>query len=202
MIVNLRGCNGSGKTTIVRNLLAIGNPQELFGVYGIARPEAYKLTLKNIKKPLYILGPYTTPTGGCDRLFPATVLELVLKYKKQGHVLFEGLIISDHYGTLMKTLEPMGRQVIVAFLTTSFEVCYERTAARSGAALKTTPKADYPWVKRLVGEHANGSLVSYHFASIARVRENMIDGPIYGGIFRVEDISSDTGHDKILGWLK
>lgn len=161
------------------------------------------MKLPKVHAPTYLIGPYNMPTGGCDAVkFPKLIQELVTKYRELGNVIFEGLIISDYYGSLMQSLEPLGKQVIVAYLTTPFEVCRERTAARSGTKLKATPKALFPWVEKLVGEHADGSVVAYHYAGIARTKINMITGPIYGGIFRIEDVSSDTGHLDILEWLK
>jgi hypothetical protein len=208
MLINLRGCNGSGKTTIVRNLLAVGHPIPCFGILGVARPEAYRLLLpqslagcpprKLSKTPLYVLGPYITQTGGCDNLTPAMILELALKYKERGHVLFEGLIISDYYGKLMQTLEPFGKEVIVAYLNTPFEICFARTLARSGkTALKQAKEAQSAWVKEIVGPGANGTRASFHYANCAMTKKNITAT----GIFRVEEVDSDTGHEKVLGWL-
>jgi hypothetical protein len=67
MIVNIRGTNGSGKTTIVKDFLKYPS-RAIFGLLGAKYPEAYQLTFGKGKKPLYVIGPYHSQTGGIDAL--------------------------------------------------------------------------------------------------------------------------------------
>ena len=136
MIINIRGCNGSGKSTIVRKLLMGGlDSEKLYGVCGPKFPEAYRLDYVQVKRPIFVLGSYLVGVGGCDRIGSAELVQqLVHKYAAQGHVLFEGLIISDYYGKLCTSLEPFGKEVVIIFLTTPFEVCLDRLHARQAAS--------------------------------------------------------------------
>src|SRR5690606_34634055 len=99
MLINLRGTNGSGKSTIIRRLFEQYNPRQRYGCLGLPRAEANELRVPRVAKPVYILGPYSTPTGGCDSIQPYDlILELMEKYAARGHVIFEGVLISSSYG--------------------------------------------------------------------------------------------------------
>jgi protein gp37 len=65
-VINIRGTSGSGKSTLVRQWLNKYPSKPLFGVLGRCRPEAYACAVPGVKYPLYVLGPYETPCGGCD----------------------------------------------------------------------------------------------------------------------------------------
>src|SRR5262249_29980519 len=86
MLINLRGTSGAGKTTVVRALMAQCSHKAIYGALGPRLPEAYELTLP-LCDPVYVIGPYLTPCGGCDRILPfALVPQLIEKYAQQGHV--------------------------------------------------------------------------------------------------------------------
>lgn len=181
-VINIRGCNGSGKSTVVQAILAVGRARPIFGACGPGRPEAYELVLPQVAKSVYVLGSYLTPVGGCDRLGSADLVkDLVLKYQPQGHVLFEGLIISDYYGKLCEALEPFGNQVAVIFLNTPLEVCLERLHERQTA-----------------GKARGEKNVKHHFEAAQSVRKRMLEN----GLFRVLDLSSEEAPKVILELLK
>lgn len=136
MIINVRGTNGSGKTTIVKKFLKFPNT-ELFGVLGVKRPEAYKVKIG--PRPLFVIGSYQSATGGVDAL-PLSATELVgllIKYQKQGHVLFEGVVISTYYGAIGDWLAAHRNETLVVFLNTPLNTCLFSIAARSGDAART-----------------------------------------------------------------
>jgi hypothetical protein len=183
LIINVRGCNGSGKSTIVRKLLVLGKPKQIFGVCGPTRPEAYRLELPNIERPIYVLGSYVVGVGGCDRIGSADqVKDLVLKYQPQGHVLFEGLIISCYYGKLCEALEPFGKEVVVIFLDTPFEVCIDRLHARQAAQ----------------GVAKGEKNVRHHYDANQSVKKRMKAD----GIFKVLELESEKVGEAILDLLK
>jgi hypothetical protein len=98
MLINLRGTSGSGKSTIVRNLMTQCGCKPIHGALGLHLPEAYLLMLPH---PVYVIGPYTTPCGGCDRILPfALVPRLIKQYSQRGHVILEGLLMSTCYGEI------------------------------------------------------------------------------------------------------
>jgi hypothetical protein len=134
----VRGTNGSGKTTIVKKFLKFPNT-ELFGVLGVKRPEAYKVTLGQALKPLFVIGSYQSATGGVDAL-PLSATELVgllIKYQKQGHILFEGVVISTYYGAVGDWLAAHRQDALVVFLNTSLDKCLESIVLRSGETSRT-----------------------------------------------------------------
>lgn len=182
MIISIRGTSGSGKSTIVRKLMASGVTQPLYGVLGPRRPEAYRTVVKSVAKPIHVLGPYREGMcGGCDALQPSVVRELTLKYNAFGHVVLEGLIIGNAYGALCEMLEQFGKEVVVVFLSTPLDVCISRVegrGAKSGRAKGTTRAAQ-------------------HYKSILSVQRRVVRE----GIFRMAEVDSETGHEKVIKWL-
>lgn len=130
LIFNIRGTNGSGKSTVVRHFLPGARP--IYGLLGARDPEAYLCNLPWLKDNLYVLGPYRNRIGGCDRIRPFdNILTLLDKYAPRGHIMFEGVLVSDNYGRVGEWLESKGSASVVVFLDTPLEVCVERVKART-----------------------------------------------------------------------
>jgi hypothetical protein len=128
MLINLRGPSGSGKSTAVLGVLAQCPHKPIYGALG-RLPEAYALCAR----PVFVIGPYTTYCGGCDRIQPfALVPQLIEKYAQQGHVVFEGLLMSTFCGAIGRLMETWDS--VVMFLDTPLELCIERVEARRRAA--------------------------------------------------------------------
>lgn len=128
---NLRGTNGSGKTTVARELLKLAGavPVLMKG----KKVEAYRGAL--FEKPIVFLGSYETQCGGCDTIpSVARVAELLEHYMgafTNGVVFFEGLMISHMLGTVGAMQAQLGKQNnILAFLDTPLEVCIKRVEMR------------------------------------------------------------------------
>lgn len=131
MIISLRGTNGSGKSTVVRALLEEFPSVPIYGVLGPRRPEAYCVTVSGVASKVFVLGPYETPTGGCDNIQPYDlILYLIKKYAAKGHVLFEGVLVSSSYGRVGTLLEQWGADAVMAFMGTSLERCIANVQAR------------------------------------------------------------------------
>lgn len=133
MIISLRGTNGSGKSSIVTQLREQAYDwAAAYGVLGPSKPEAYRLKLPKLQRRLFVLGPYNTACGGCDAIQPYDlILELIPKYEKLGHVLFEGVLVSSSYGRVGRLMEEYGyERAVMAFLDTSLEQCIENVEAR------------------------------------------------------------------------
>lgn len=169
MIVNVRGTNGSGKSTLVRHFLTYPNTR-IIGLCGPRNPEAYEITVPNASRQLYLLGPYWTPTGGCDAIQPYNkILDLLDKYAPKGHVLFEGSLVSDNYGVIGEWLTShVDLGVVVFFLNTPLEECLTRLRGRT--------------------EGAGEKHVAKRFEAIKRVRTRFLAE----GKVQVADISSDN----------
>jgi len=133
MIINLRGTSGSGKSTIVHQLLK-KYPFEpipavmkstLFGSEPVGKPLGYQYG------KVRVVGGYTTVCGGCDGIATQDEVEQRVRswYGEGCHVLFEGLLISHIYSRwcgVAKDCQPF----LFLFLDTSLEVCLERVLKR------------------------------------------------------------------------
>jgi hypothetical protein len=131
MIFNLRGTSGSGKGWVIEQWFKKFPGKPHFGTLGPRRPEAYRCDVPGVKAPVYVLGPYNTPCGGCDAIQPYdNVITLLNKYGDKGHVLFEGMIIAGAYGRVGEALEKWGKDVVLIFLTTTLDQCLENIRRR------------------------------------------------------------------------
>ena len=128
----MRGTNGSGKSTVVRGLLGSASRKiPIYGLLGPRMPEAYELLFKKVEKPVYVLGAYEIPTGGCDLIQPYDlILDLIRKYADKGHVIFEGVLVSSSYGRVGTLMEQWGHDAVMAFLDTSLEDCINNVEGR------------------------------------------------------------------------
>jgi hypothetical protein len=178
MIVNIRGTNGSGKSTIVKRFLQRYPYTEVFGTAGPRRPEAYKVRLPG--RWLYIIGPYLTATGGCDALTltSAGLTEILNKYQKLGNVLFESVVLSTYFGVVGEWLLTNKEEAIVGFLDTPLAVCLKSIEARTGVTSRTKN-------------------VAAKVKAIEGVRKRMSELGI-----RTETLSRDDAFEKITGWLR
>lgn len=157
----------------------------LFGLCGLRRPEAYECKLKGIKKPVYVLGPYLTATGGVDNVQPYDlILDLIKKYAQRGHVIFEGVLVSSSYGRVGELMEGWGQEAVMAFLTASLEDCLKNVQKRRNA------RAD---VREFNPKNATSK---YH--SIVKSREKILAA----GKVRVVDLDPDKGVEAVLELLR
>lgn len=134
-IVNIRGCNGSGKTTIVRRFLTKLPTQPMGGKPG--RPAGYRVDASawGIALPVYVVGSYENACGGADGIkTQEEIAERVVKAQPHGHVFVEGLLMSksSDKGHVAPILRDHG--AIFAFLDTPWDVCLERVLARRAEA--------------------------------------------------------------------
>ena len=180
MIINLRGGNGAGKSTVIRALMEKSNVRPIFGTtFGLRCPEGYKVRLPQVETDVVVLGPYTSKCGGCDRIQPYDlIIDLLNKYEKRGDVLFEGSLVSDNFGRIGEWLEARGPEVVVVFLDTSLDVCLSWLRQR-------TPGGGTRHVEK-------------RFRAIKRVRQKFIDA----GKVRVTDTSPERAHDEVIKLLK
>ena len=146
-IINIRGCNGSGKSWIIRKLMkkcdahpiyADPEPGRLVGRVVAYRGE-YKGDL------IYFVGSYETMSGGADHVMKCFgekntgkigymgidyVCDLVRSFAGKGHVFFEGFIISGLFSRFYKLSQELGG-ITWCYLDTPLEVCYKRIEDRN-----------------------------------------------------------------------
>jgi len=139
-IVNIRGCNGSGKTTIVRRFLDKLPTEALGGKAG--RPAGYRIdaTPWGIMLPVFVVGSYENTCGGTDGISTQEeIAERTTKAHGHGHVLVEGLLMSKSSagGLVAPILKEHG--AVFGFLDTPWDVCLQRVLGRRAAAGNDKP---------------------------------------------------------------
>ena len=140
MIINIRGTSGSGKSTIVRQIMELYDTKDSLRVSGRKRPIAYRLT-KEGHRPLVVLGHYETACGGCDTISQQpTIFQLVRTWAGVADVLFEGLLISAEVNNTAALYQD-GLELRVYALTTDVEQCLDSVNMRRRARMgdKFTP---------------------------------------------------------------
>lgn len=96
--VNIRGTGGSGKSTLVKNIMALYPVPDPSMVEGRKRRMGTRL-FRDIEKPaeLYVPGHYDTACGGCDTI--KTVDDVYHQVREQlekgTNVLYEGIMVQD-----------------------------------------------------------------------------------------------------------
>lgn len=138
MIINLRGANGSGKSTVAVELLNKAQPVDL-GWYKTKAGKDKAVEGYGSSTGLVTVGKYATDCGGCDGI-PTQDLICDAVRKASGlpgaaNVIFEGVIVSTifmRYLELDREMTKLGHKFIWAFLDTPVEVCLERIYKRNG----------------------------------------------------------------------
>jgi hypothetical protein len=125
-ICNIRGTNGSGKTTAVKQLI-----QYLQG--SAMLDERGKIWAYNLQHRIYVLGRYETPTGGCDGIRTQEEIYAGIRtLAALGNVVFEGFLISGMYARYRELEAGLSstHHWIWACLDTPLEKCIEQTVMR------------------------------------------------------------------------
>ncbi len=134
MVIGIMGTSGSGKSTIVHNLLEKYDSEPIVSKGKII---AHRIDFPG--QTVYAIGKYTTQCGGCDGIpTQDEVCRRIKYYAKKGHVLFEGLLVSSCFGRYAKLLPRLGAHRI-AFLNTPLRTCISRVKKRRKAAGNTKP---------------------------------------------------------------
>jgi energy-coupling factor transporter ATP-binding protein EcfA2 len=147
MIINIRGTSGSGKSTIVRHVMALYNTKARIMKPDRRQPFAYALSSPKVEgaaKMVAILGHYETSCGGCDTISKQSdIFEAVRYFDDQGMaVIFEGLLLSGEV-TNTASLHKEGRELYVFGLDqVPIDLCLDSVNGRRKARLgeeKFTP---------------------------------------------------------------
>lgn len=139
MIVNIRGCNGSGKSSIPQSML--DDPEQ----YVIEKPwkgKPLKIATVFPKYGWVVMGHYLRKTGGMDTLPDNTVCMrkifwYLLKHYPHYHLLMEGVlcctVLNPYIKLFKEAMEKYpDREVYVVSLLPPFNVCLERIYKRNG----------------------------------------------------------------------
>ena len=129
MILNLRGGNGSGKTTIHHWLIDNHDAEPMFDPNFFTEAEK-KANAWKLPGGLYIIGKYT---GGGDSVLFESLKSMVRGFSQEGHVFFENVLVSGSKHSWLNIRKEMSDQDWVwATLDTSPEICLERIYSRNG----------------------------------------------------------------------
>lgn len=180
MIYNIRGTSGSGKTTVVRELIN-SVPHEIIEITlpnGKVKILGYVITPTS-QTGLFILGRYDDgikgggvdnvtgilhksylATGGEGNSMDAVQLAVQSWHEEGYHVIFEGLIVTSVWGRWRRMADEL--PVHFLFLDTPLEVCYQRVLQRSGGR---SPKG---WAEGKSDLHAKHGSTQKQMASIKR----------------------------------
>lgn len=141
-VIKIGGCNGSGKTSLVRSLMdAAANGRAVNKEYspGSAKVESYTIAQSQqprnyIRPPLVVLGDYTNVCGGMDTISDKNDrLALLHKYAVGDNiVVYEGLITGKTYGAMGEISERPEHKGhwLYCFMDTDFDTCVQRVLNR------------------------------------------------------------------------
>lgn len=141
MLVNVRGCNGSGKSTIPMMMLQT-DPESFEVIWKYDGKERVIATVFP-KYQFLAIGRYHTKCGGLDSLKSTqeTKDAVDVLWDCNFHILMEGVLASTVRGTYIELFQsmaqqhPTARQVTIFNIVPSLETCLERIQQRNGGKL-------------------------------------------------------------------
>ena len=142
-IVNVRGTHGSGKSTLVREIMKLYTDVKEVRKAIRRRPLGYILQDWSFRHPipyrdLFIPGHYETPCGGCDTI---TIVDdayhIIEEYARKGYnVLFEGILAQHSMPNLRRLNEHFPGAIHVVVIDMPDEFAIEAVQYRRAAAGK------------------------------------------------------------------
>jgi hypothetical protein len=154
VIINPRGTSGSGKTELVRRILAqygwrrsarfedAAGPEPIYRE-GRSRPLGYRLEHPLGGRPLAVVGHYEVTSGGCDTIRAADggldeIMRQAADYAATGHdVLIEGQRLSSDYERSAELAR--SHRLHILRLTTPLDQCARNLVWRRRARRDTWP---------------------------------------------------------------
>ena len=135
-LVNIRGTNGSGKTTIPRMLISRSKRVKLVDV-PFEGTNAVLTVLEDLKWVL--VGKYSNRNGGLDTIKSTSAIKNTVRVAVNDYpgynIIMEGILCStvvSTYVELFQELQSDDLEVVILGLTTPPEVCIERVYERNG----------------------------------------------------------------------
>ncbi len=140
VVLQIKGTNGSGKTSLVKQVVLNNNSP----IY-ITDDSGYIIGTLNEKTGFVAIGNYETDKkmGGCDRLKGkvTTVVKTLLStfWLTPYNIIYEGVIVSDIKTTFFEYCQQLSGQLygkfsrlpLYGFLDTTLEECFKRIYSRN-----------------------------------------------------------------------
>lgn len=184
MIVNLRGTNGSGKSTVARDLIDLDQDAMrvtlvMYRTKAGREAGVFGYRLPNLR--VVVVGKYETACGGCDGIKTQDLICDAVRAAAdlEPNVLFEGVIVSTLYSRYAELAKEFPRRFAFAYLDTPLKTCLKRIQRRNG------------------GKPIKEDLVAAKIRAIESTRQKAIaDG------FPVFEIAHRAPADEVLGLLR
>ena len=179
MIINLRGTNGSGKSTIVREVMGHLQMHPFF-IEKRRRPIGYYST----EPKVWVVGHYETDCGGCDTITSLDNVydEIHHAVAKGFNVLYEGIMASGEYRRCAE-LHKTGHDIRVIALDVPIETCLESIQLRRAG--------------RTVGPHPPDSNALHTNSGYTEIQKKPLDPT--RTIRRLREVRSMMEHLKACG---
>lgn len=133
-LIVIFGCNGSGKTSLAKNILK-ANASELLEI-----STNYGKYTKNEKENIFAVGKYTISCGGADSVKTVTdyfnIIKTILKQNKDCTIILEGALLSTIFNKPLKNFLELKYEYNVKinlfFLYVSLKTAFLRVYNRNG----------------------------------------------------------------------
>ena len=126
MIIQVCGTNGSGKSTVVRSVIA--KSEEMLVIQRHGKEYGSLRRTAGVLDPVCIVGRYgDKTTAGCDTIKDVkSVLPFIAEQHAAGvHVLFEGIRMMGHTDGIAFSKQVGPQKMVTVLLTTTLEECLE-----------------------------------------------------------------------------
>jgi cytidylate kinase len=133
MILDIRGTNGSGKSTIVHDLI------RKYGAEESATEAGTPFTLIHAPVPICAVGRYRTQCGGADGITKQDDIQRAIERlveEEAGHVIVEGSIVATVFTRWLNLANSVPVDYDFMFLDTPVEACIQRVIERRGPEAK------------------------------------------------------------------
>ena len=138
LLVNIRGCNGSGKSTIPISMLE--RDSDAFEVVWQVNGKKRVVGTVFPEFSFVALGHYHSKCGGMDSMKTTDEIKLAVDvfWNTNYHILMEGIMASTvrqtyiDLFTQMNSIQPIQRDIVVYSILPSLETCLQRIQSRNG----------------------------------------------------------------------
>ncbi len=136
-VINIKGTNGSGKSTVPIHML---HAETEWCYLTVSRDDKKPVATYAKTYDVVILGAYLSGTncGGCDYLSDTQEVKRILRalWRKDVHIIFEGIIVGDIKSTFYNMMNAFNtihkRHISFCFMGTRYAECLKRIQRRNG----------------------------------------------------------------------